>query len=114
MYRNNIDSRRRFFAAICYFTWIGFVPVLIFVNKKDEFVRWHLNQALILNIVISAVAAAETLAILFFSDNLYDAVDFIAGIAGILAIVGWIIGWCGALAGKTNKAPIFGMIHLLK
>ena len=114
MYRNNIDSKRRFLAAICYFTWIGFVPTLIFSNKKDEFIRWHLNQALVINIAISVVAAVEAAAILFFSGNLYDAIDFIGAIVGILAVVGWVIGWCGALAGKTNTAPILGMIHLLK
>ena len=114
MYRNNIDSKRRFFAAICYFTWVGFFPALFFSEKKDEFVRWHLNQALVLNIVISVVAVAETAAILFFYGNLYDTVDFIAAIVGLLAAVGWIIGWVGALAGKTHTAPVFGLIHLLK
>ena len=114
MYRNNIDSRRRVFAALCYFTWIGFVPILLISDKNDEFIRWHLNQALIINIALSAVAAAEAAAILFFSGNLYDAIDFIGAIVGILAVVGWVIGWCGALGGKTNTAPILGMIHLLK
>ena len=83
-------------AVIAYITWIGFI-IAACSNDKSEFVKHHLNQALVLNL---------------------------CALLGIIPIIGWVVvigafvlcimGIADAANNGMKPLPIVGTIKLLK
>lgn len=84
-------------ACIAYITWIGFFIALI-MNKdvNNEFVNFHLNQALILNIGF-----------------LISAVPIIGWLISIVIFIFWIMAIISAIQKKTTPLPLIGDIHII-
>ncbi|MBQ4382831.1 MAG: hypothetical protein II794_08860 [Oscillospiraceae bacterium] len=80
---------------VAYITWIGWI--IAFLVGDRENCKFHLNQALVLNI-------ASLLAI----------IPVIGWILAIVVFIGWIIGIMGAVRGQENKVPVLGDLQLLK
>lgn len=84
-------------AIIAYITWIGFLVALILnANDKNEYVEFHLNQALVL--------------------NLFSLIGFIPVIGWIIDIAVWvfrIMGIVNAYRGNEEPLPIIGGIHII-
>lgn len=85
-------------AIIAYITWIGFLVALILnANDKNEYVEFHLNQALVL--------------------NLFSLIGVIPVIGWIIDIVVWvfrIMGIVNAYRGNEEPLPIIGGIHIIR
>lgn len=84
-------------AIIAYLTWIGFIVALI-LNKdnNNDFVKFHLNQALVLN--------------LFAFIGL---IPLIGWLIDIVVFVFWIMGIINAAKGEMKELPIIGSIKLI-
>ena len=91
-------------AVIAYITWIGFFIALVIGDKNDDFIRMHLNQALVLNI---AGIAAGVIAII-------PLVGTIAG--GIIEIAVWVLDIMGiarAATWRMDPLPFVGDFRLI-
>ncbi|HPS65003.1 MAG TPA: hypothetical protein PK447_05465 [Ignavibacteria bacterium] len=89
---------------------IFFIPLLIEEQRKNKFVMYHTEQALVLVIlwVIIWIAQAILSAIIFaISFHLYFLVVII-NLLWIIPLVLWILGVVNALTGKVKEVPIVG------
>jgi uncharacterized membrane protein len=82
---------------IAYITWIGFIVAILAADKNDPYVKFHLNQALVLNLF-----------------SFLSVVPFIGTIWGLFVFIMWILAVVGACSGETRAVPLFGDIHILK
>ncbi len=51
---NTIEKRDVIMAIVCYITWVGFIVAVVSGGKSSTFIRFHLNQGLIINIVATS------------------------------------------------------------
>lgn len=86
---------------VAYLTWIGFIIALVAGDREAS--KFHINQALVLN--------------LFSLTSLLSGIPVIrifAGIWSIVVFVLWIIGFVAAINGEEKEVPILGKIKILK
>ena len=94
-------KRSNVIAAISYFSWIGFLIALLVRDRRDEYIAFHMNQALLINI-LSMIGGFAT-----------SSFPRIAGIMSFAVGVLWIIGVFRAATWNTRPLPIIGDIHLI-
>ncbi len=87
---------------LAYITWIGWL-VAFFAGDKEG-AKFHLNQALIVNI---AQIIIGVLGVIPF-------VNIVAGLLGIFVFVCWIIGLIAACKEEEKEIPLIGGIQILK
>ena len=56
-----MNINKNIIAAVAYFTWIGFLAAYMMGDKTDPFMRHHLNQALVIDLIglMGAVSAYQ-------------------------------------------------------
>lgn len=86
---------------VAYLTWIGFI--IAFVSGDKENSKFHLNQALVLNLFA-----------LIGSLTWIPIIGILAGLWSIFVFVCWIIALIGAVNGEEKEVPLLGKIKLLK
>ncbi len=86
----------KFYSIISYISWIGFIVTMCSNFKNHEFVKFHVNQALWVNIFLTAFV-----------------IPFIGWIVGIFGIVCMFIGIIGASNSQMNPIPFVGNIRIL-
>ena len=100
-------SGPKIWAVLAYLLgWPGFLIALL-VDGKNEFTKFHLNQALVLNIV------RIVLEILSRTIAKRGILSFAVGILGLAVFVFAIIGIVNAAQGKMKELPLFGSFHLM-
>ena len=93
---------QRIMAAASYLSWILFIIMyLINRNTADGFMRRHLNQAFVLNVVASTLGLLTRFGLAFLST-----------IGGIVVLAFLIWGVIYALMGKTDRIPLIGSVDL--
>lgn len=99
-----MNNRSNVIAAVSYITWIGFIVALAVRDKGDEFTTFHINQALVLN-VLGIVAGALTI---------FPLIGGIAStiVSGVVFVL-WCIGIYRAIIWSTEPLPLIGEIHLI-
>ncbi len=87
-------------AALAYLGWLILIPLLATPAKDSPFVRFHVNQGLILLvcILISGVLSAVCIGV----------------ITGIICVVLLVIGIVNALNGRAIELPIVGKYRIMK
>lgn len=85
---------------VAYLWWIGWALALFLGDKEGA--KFHLNQALVLN--LASLAASLIGWIISFAGSLLTLVVFVL----------WIIAFVGAVQGKEKAVPLLGGIVLLK
>lgn len=85
-------------AFVAYFTWIGFlIAFLLYKDEQhNEFVDFHLNQALILNIAA-----------------IISGIPIVGWIIGLGTFVLWIMAIINVIQKKMDPLPIIGNIHII-
>ena len=81
---------------------VGFVIAYVLGNNKNDYLRFHLNQALVFAIL-------EIIC--------YVISKFSSGLGGLLELVVfilWLITFIGACKGQRKVAPVVGGIQILK
>ncbi len=99
-----MNNRSNVIAAVSYITWIGFVAALVMRDSNDNYVTFHMNQALVLNILemIGGVLAV------------FPLIGGIAsGIISFAVFVLWIVGVYRAATWSTEPLPFVGDIHII-
>ena len=96
---NSGKTSARTIAIISYLTWIGFIIGLIIRKDADDpqFVTFHINQALVLNLFA-----------------MLGAIPIVGWIWSIVLVVFWFICFIGACQGQEKKAPLIGGIEIIK
>ena len=84
-------------AIVGYITWIGFFIALIMNREENnDFVNFHLNQALLLNIGF-----------------LTSAIPVIGWIISVILFIFWVMAVVSAAQKKMTPLPIIGDIHII-
>ena len=86
-------------AIAAYITWIGFIISFQSDSKNSTFTKFHLNQSLIINIVI-------TICVLF--------VPLIGSLIILVFVVFWVMGIVSAIHGEMKPLPLIGNLKLIK
>lgn len=86
-------------AIVAYITWIGFIISFQSDSKNSTFTKFHLNQSLIINIVI-------TICVLF--------VPLIGSLIILAFVVFWVMGIVSAIHGEMKALPLIGNLKLIK
>ncbi len=87
-------------AVLAYLSWLILIPLLVSPAKDSPYVRFHVNQGLILFIAT------------FISGLL--SVVCIGAITGIICFVLMILGIVNAAQGKAKELPIIGKFRIIK
>ncbi len=99
-----MNINKNIIAAVAYFTWIGFLAAYMMGDKTDPFMRHHLNQALVIDLI-------GLIAGVFAVIPLLGAV--IAGVVNIAGFVLDIMGAVSAYQGSRASLPFIGDIHII-
>ncbi len=94
----------RLYSVLSYITWLGFIIVLLMRDRNDPLVRRHLNQSLMLHIIMSVASIFSRIGGLF---------AVIAGVAGLACFVLWIMGILRALGENADPLPFIGNFQIL-
>lgn len=84
-------------AIVTYLGLIGFIVALATDGKKNEFTRFHMNQALPLVLAVFV-----------------SWIPFIGWIVALGVLVLWVMGIIAAANGEMKRLPIVGNIELIK
>jgi len=84
-------------AIVTYLGLIGLIVALATDGKKNEFTRFHMNQALPLMIAM-----------------LVAPIPLIGWIVAVVALVLWVMGIIAAAQGEMKRLPIVGNLELIK
>lgn len=100
----------RVISAICYFVSVTplilIATVLIVKLKSSDYVKFHVNQGLILYVVTFIIA--------IFINVILDLPSIFNTLLYIVTVSIIIWGTINALIGKTKEIPVIGKIHLIK
>ena len=99
-----MNINKNIIAAVAYITWIGFLAAYVLGDKNDPFIRHHLNQALVIDLI-------GLIAGVFAVIPLLGAV--IAGVVNIAGFVLDIMGAVSAYQGSRASLPFIGDIHII-
>lgn len=103
-------------AFLSYFGLLLLVP--LFVRRNSKFVRFHLNQGLILFIISVIIDILHRICnyifVLYIIPTLSLTVQTLLFACDIFTVVLAIMGMVYALQGKAKELPIIGKINLIK
>ena len=97
VYRTDAKKNRGL-AALCYLPPFFLLSWLL--KPKSSFVRYHVNQGLVLTICMIVI-------------NIFDFIPFM-WVANLFAVVCMVMGLANALGGKRKPLPLIGDITLIK
>ncbi len=101
-------------ALLSYLSWLVLVP--LFVAKQSSYVRFHVNQGLILAIASTAYGIVSGLVsglLGWLWAPLGSFVGTLFGIAGLVFLALLIIGIVNVVTGKAKELPLIGKYHIL-
>ena len=99
-----MSENRNLIAAVGYITWVGFLVAYLMGDKTDGFVRHHLNQALVINLIGIVGGVLAVIPILG---------TIASGVISIAMIVFDILGALTAYRGSLVPLPYIGSIHII-
>lgn len=100
-----VSQDEKTMAIVAWF--IFFVPLL--TDQKDsEFVKFHVNQSLVLTLVSFAGYIISSILVVVLIGLL------LLPVVGIGVFVLWVIGLMSAINGERKPLPIIGNIQLIK
>ena len=99
-----MNNNRNILAAVAYITWIGFLAAFLMGDKSDPFMRHHLNQALVVDLMGLIGGVFAVIPILG---------ALIAGVVNIAGFILDIMGVVSAYRGSTEPLPFVGDIHII-
>jgi uncharacterized membrane protein len=91
-------------AIIAYITWLGWFIALFVRDTNDRFATMHLNQALVLNILVSLAGILRIIPLL--GSIAYN-------IVSIAVFILWCMGIYRAITWRDDPLPFIGDIHII-
>lgn len=104
-----MNSNSKVFSVLSYFGILWIIGLI--AAPQDSFVRFHVNQGLVLFLLGIIVGAANF--IFGFIPVIRWIASLLLGVVGIFCFVLAIIGIVNAAQGKTKPLPLIGGITLL-
>jgi uncharacterized membrane protein len=109
-----MSTSQRISAAVGYIPVIGWIYAFL-VERKNQFVMFHLRQAISLVLTLIAIFIAWVVVawILFaipFGGVIAFAIFTLPMAAMLVGVIAWMIGIINALRGLTNEVPLFGSL----
>ncbi|TAL54318.1 MAG: DUF4870 domain-containing protein [Nanoarchaeota archaeon] len=103
MAKKTLSSDQMMTAILSYLSILVIIP-LIAVKKKDEFIKFHIKQGIILLVVeiILAIIQRVLLYLFFFGNILWDLI----GILWLVILVVAVIAIIKAIQGEMWKIPV--------
>lgn len=108
------EQPKKSMAVLAYLSWLIFIPLLM--AREDDFVRFHLNQALSLLLVKMLLMVISSRL-----DGMVNTLPMLAArLGGLVAVVNLIrfifvvMGLIYALQGRKKELPLIGRIRMLK
>ncbi len=98
-FRSEDAAEHKGLAALSY---IGLLVLIPLFNKDSPYVRYHVNQGLVLLVCEFAV---------WILGKIFS---FLGTVGGILAFILAVIGVINALSGRAKELPVIGKVRLLK
>ena len=101
-------------AVLAYLSWLILIPLL--TARNDDFVRFHLNQALNLYLVKLLLTVISNL-LDGMVNTLPTLVMLLSGLVILVNLIRFVfvvIGLIYALQGKKKELPLIGRLRLLK
>lgn len=86
---------------VAYLTWIGLIVALVAGDREAS--KFHINQALVLNLFA-----------LIGSLSWVPIIGIFTGLWSIFVFVLWIIGFVAAINGEEKEVPLLGQIKIIK
>ncbi len=94
-----VDSQKdKTMAIVGYITWIGFIIAMVSDSRNSTFTKFHLNQALILNI----------------ASIVCPLIPLVGVLLGIAVFVFWIMAVISAANGQMKPLPLIENIKIIK
>ena len=87
---------------VAYITILGWLAAYVAGEKEES--KFHLNQALVINLA----------AIIFALLSRIPLVGIVAGLVNVVVFVFWVMGLVYAIREQENEVPLLGCIKLLK
>ncbi len=91
------ESNSQVFAIIAYITWIGLLVAALARDKNDEFVRFHVNQSLVIWLF-----------------GLIGIIPFLGWLWAIFIFICWLMGLIGACKREMKPVPLIGTLTIIK
>jgi len=115
-------SDNKVMAVLCYLGILWLVPLIAGTHKTSPYVKYHLNQGLILIItaialgIVMGIISAILTAILIWSAPglLFALTGLIGGVVGLGLLALVVLGILNAVNGKMVPLPIIGKISIIK
>lgn len=116
-------------AIIGYLGWLGFLIGMVGGDRKEGYARYHLGQALLINITLSISAVLYFVGLTMVAGGYYynyysysvsalyviGIIIVLVAVAGLIyAFICWILGIIRACRGSIKPLPIFGRFRILK
>lgn len=95
--------------VLCYLWILVIVPLVDEKAKKSPYVKFHINQGLIL--IITSIILFPVYMILAFIPFLGWLISFVLGV-GLFVI--WLMGLLSAINGEMKRLPIIGNFEIYK
>lgn len=112
---NQGTTEEKFWGVLAYFSWLVLIP--IFAAPRSKFVRYHMNQGLVLAITESiwwGITAGLNLIFYSISISLGSVVTILLRVVNVALFALRILGIVNAANGKAKELPVIGSIQILK
>ena len=96
-----MTTNAKLFSILAYFPLLWLVGMFVEPEKNDPFVRFHVNQGIILTIAGAIISVVSE-------------IFFLLGILGIFTFVCFILGIINVCNGQTRPLPFIGGFVLYK
>ena len=93
---DSVTTEEKVFAAMSYVGWLFLFPLLL--KRNNEFVRFHLNQGLVL----------------FLFGFFCTLMGVVGGLVAVAAAVLCVLGFVHAATGRAKPLPVISQIKILK
>ena len=91
-------------AIISYISWLGWFVALLVRDRNDRYAAFHINQALVLNILASVAGILRIVPLL--GSLAYN-------IVSLVVFVLWCIGIYRAITWNDDPLPLIGEIRII-
>jgi uncharacterized membrane protein len=100
-----MNSNTKLYSILSYITWIGWLISYFARDKEDQTVKFHVNQALVLNIASTIISVVSRIG---------GVIGYVCGACSIVLLVFWVMGIIRAAKLSTEPLPVIGGISIIK
>lgn len=101
---NGSSIDRKTTGWLAYITWVGFLIAFLIGDKENA--KFHINQALVINIFSTIASVITSIDLWFFK--------IVGGLLSLFTFICWILGLVAAINDEEKEVPLIGQIKILK